>query len=75
MAKPQIVIKPGQSRPYTCGLLELVDWGVLDRDQLIRDLLMWMSEADVETWCKKHLRDEDNDCMIGPEDEDDEDDT
>lgn len=36
------------ARKYTVELLDLLDQGVLDKDQLIRDLLMYMSEAEVE---------------------------
>lgn len=66
-------INPRDSRGYTRALLELVDEGILDRDQLIQDLLGWMDEADVEQFCKKNLRDDDtNKCLIGPEEDDEE---
>jgi hypothetical protein len=35
------------TRKYTNAILELVDEGVINRDMLIRDLLMWMSEDEV----------------------------
>ena len=63
------VIDPRESRAYTCALLELADEGMLDKDTLLQDLLGWMSEHDVEQFCKKKLRDEDNECLIGFEDE------
>lgn len=64
------VINPTEPRAYTCALLELVDEGMLDKDTLIQDLLGWMSEGDVEEFCKRNLRDDDtNDCLIGAEDE------
>jgi hypothetical protein len=63
-------INPRQSRAYTCALLELVDEGMLDKDTLIENLLGWMSEASVEQFCKRNLRDDDtNECLIGFEDE------
>lgn len=36
------------ARNTTKMILEMVAEGTLDKDGLIRDLLMWMSEADVE---------------------------
>lgn len=53
-------------RKYTNKIIEMVDEGVLDRDTLIRDLLMWMSESDVEEFYDRNLHDD--------EDEDEEDD-
>lgn len=35
-------------RKYTNKIIEMVDGGVLDRNELIRDLLNWMSESDVK---------------------------
>ena len=63
---PQYVIDPRGSRAYTCALLEMVDNGELDKDTLIQDLLGWMSEDSVRGFCEKNLRDDDNDCLIGP---------
>ena len=66
------VIDPSDPRAYTCALLELVDEGALDKDTLIQDLLGWMDEGDVEEFCKRNLRDVDtNECLIGPEDDED----
>lgn len=62
-------IDPRDSRAYTCALLELVDEGQLDKDQLIQDLLGWLSESEVADFCNRNLRDEDNEPLIGPEDE------
>ena len=68
------VINPYDSRAYTCAVLELIDEGVLDKDLLIQDLLGWMSEFEVKLFCEKNLRDDDtNECLIGPELDDDED--
>ena len=67
---PIKVINPRDSRAYTCALLEMVDEGYFDKDALIQDLLGWMSEMDVEHFCKRNLRDgETNECLIGLEDE------
>ena len=52
-----VKIDPRQSRAYTLAVLELVDEGVLDQRQLIRDLLCWMSEQDVFEFCDRNLRD------------------
>lgn len=35
-------------RECTNALLEMIDQGIVLPEQLCRDLLMWMSEADVE---------------------------
>lgn len=43
-----------QSRPYTTALLNAVDEGVADKDTLIRDLLGWMSEADVKEFVQRN---------------------
>lgn len=43
-------------RKYTNKIIELVDDGILDRDTLIRDLLCWMSESDVEEFYERNLR-------------------
>lgn len=52
------------SRKYTSALLDAVDEGMFDRDSLIRDLLGWMSEADVKEFVQR------NDLMPWLEDED-----
>lgn len=71
---PEIVINPRASRAYTNGLLQLVDDGAVDKDQLIQDLLGWMSEDSVKGFCQQFFRDDDNDCLIGPDDSDEDDD-
>ena len=48
-------------RKYTNKIIELVDDGILDRDTLIRDLLCWMSESDVEEFYERNLRADDED--------------
>ena len=55
------------SRKYTSALLDAVDEGVMDKDALIRDLLGWMSEADVQEFVRR------NDLMPWLETEEDED--
>ena len=37
-----------QIRTYTNRLLEALDEGVIDKDELIRTMLAWMSEHDVK---------------------------
>lgn len=44
-------------RKYTNKILEMTDEGLLDRDTLIRDLLCWMSESDVEEFYDRNLSD------------------
>lgn len=44
------------TRKYTNKILELVDDGIVDKDYLIRDLLMWMSESDVAEYYDRNLR-------------------
>jgi hypothetical protein len=69
-------IDPYDTRAYTCAVLELVDEGMLDKDMLIADLLSWMSEHDVQAFCELNLRDDDtNECLIGPEQDDEEEDS
>ena len=41
-----------KSRPYTTALMDAVDEGVLNKGQLINDLLGYMSEADVENFVR-----------------------
>ena len=65
------------SRAFTCALMELVDEGMIDKDLLIQDLLGWLSESEVERFCRKNYRDDDNESIIRYEhevvDEEDED--
>ena len=43
-----------QSRLYTVALLTAVEDGVLDKEQLINDLLGYLSEADVEDFVRRN---------------------
>lgn len=56
-----------KSRAYTSALLDAVDQGMVDKDNLISDLLSYLSEADVEDFVRK------NDLLeaINMEDEED----
>lgn len=58
-----------KSRQVTNQVLEALEEGRLDKDQLIRDLLMWMSESDVADFAEHTclLDDEDEDADFGPE--------
>jgi hypothetical protein len=60
------------TRKNTNMLLDMVAEGTLDKDQLIRDLLMWMSESEVEDFASHSgiLDDEDevDDSMDGDHD-------
>lgn len=42
-----------KTRQVTNQILVAVEEGVLDRDTLIRDLLMWMSESDVANFANR----------------------
>ena len=44
-----------RSRVFTNRILELVDEGVLNKDDLIRSLLCWMSERDVKEFYERNL--------------------
>lgn len=70
MADPLVVV-PRRARAYTRALLELVDEGVLDQYVLLTELLLWMSENEVQDFCERNLllRDEDNQCIIREEEE------
>jgi len=55
-----------QARAYTCALLDMVEQGVVDKDALIRDLLGYLSESDVQDFVRANdlapwLEDEDED--------------
>ena len=56
-----------RSRRYTCELLSLVEDGMIDKDNLIRDLLGYLSESEVADFARKNDiitwldRDEDED--------------
>ena len=53
-------------RKYTNKIIEMVDEGILDRDILIRDLLLWMSESEVKEFYD-HYTSEDDDDLDGPD--------
>jgi hypothetical protein len=40
------------SRPVTCKLLDGVEQGVYDKDNMIRDLLNWLSEDEVKQFAR-----------------------
>lgn len=42
-------------RKFTSKIIELIDEGMIDRDVLIRDLLNWMSEADVQEFFEQRI--------------------
>jgi hypothetical protein len=42
-------------REYTNMIAEMVDNHVLDKDRLIEDLLMWMSEQEVKEFYQFHI--------------------
>lgn len=43
------------SREYTMRLMEAVEDGMVDKDQLIRDLVNWMSEGDVKEFVEANV--------------------
>ena len=62
-----------RTREYTNKIIEMVDEGMVDRDMLIRDLLNWMSESDVEDFYDSYYgQDEDEDEDDGQPSEADE---
>lgn len=54
--------------PWRAAVLDLNDQGVFDKDNLIRDLLNWLSESEVEQFCRA------NDLPITGEDTEEEED-
>ena len=38
------------TREYTCKILDLIDQGLLDTDDLATNLLTWLSEDDVKLY-------------------------
>jgi len=42
------------SRKYTSALLDAVDEGMFNKDDLIRDLVGWMSEDDVREFVRRN---------------------
>ena len=62
------------TRKFTNKIIELVDEGAVDRDALIRDLMLWMDESDVEAFYDQYLadafeEDEDEYCDLDGPDE------
>jgi hypothetical protein len=57
-----------QSRPVTCKLLDNLEQGLYDKDNMIRDLLSWLSEDEVKQFARA------NDLLpnAGDDDADDE---
>jgi hypothetical protein len=43
-----------KSRPVTCQMLDLVEQGVLDKDNVIRDLLNFLSEDEVKQFARSN---------------------
>jgi ferritin len=41
------------SRPVTSKISDMVEQGVMDKDNLIRDLLNWMSEDEVRQFARR----------------------
>lgn len=61
------------ARATTNMILEMVAEGILDKDQLIIDLLMWMPEAEVENFAERNAlfddeEEVDTDTMDGDHD-------
>ena len=75
MAKAFSTVRWGDTRGFTNALLDLVDEGMISKEILLHELLSWMSEDDVEEFCRRNLmlRDEDNEPIIRREEEADED--
>jgi hypothetical protein len=58
-----------RSRPITCKLLDNLEQGVYDKDNMIRDLLNWLSEDEVKEFARA------NDLLPNAGDDDTEDST
>jgi len=43
-----------KSRPVTCQMLDGVEQGMFDKDNLIRDLLNWLSEDEVKSFARRN---------------------
>ena len=43
-----------RSRPYTTELLDMVEQGMIDKDNLINDLLGFLSEDEVRQFCRSN---------------------
>ena len=57
-------------RKYTNKIIEMVDEGIVDRDILIRDLLMYLSESEVENFYDQYYGyEEEDDELDGPDEQ------
>lgn len=61
-----IQVNTRETRRYTCAVLDAVSEGMLNKDELIQDLLGYLSEDEVKDFVRK------NDLMPWLEDEDEE---
>ena len=43
-----------RSRPVTCELLDGVEQGLFDKDEMITNLLNWLSEDDVKDFARRN---------------------
>ena len=50
------------TREYSCKILELVDEGIIDENQLIGALLMWLSESEVREFYEHNYAFEDEEA-------------
>lgn len=76
MAEAFRTVSWGDSRGFTHAIMDLVEEGSLDVHVVLSNLLLWMSEHDVEQFCTRSIdmRDEDNEPIIRrEEDSEDED--
>ena len=66
MAAPCVSVRWGETRGFTNGLLDLVEEGILPAEELMRELLRWMGESEVQDFCERSLmlRDEDNEPIV-----------
>ena len=57
-------------RNYTNKIIEMVDEGIVDRDILIRDLLMYLSASEVENFYDQYYGyEEEDDELDGPDEQ------
>lgn len=47
-----------EARYHTLQMLELVEEGIVDKDQLIQNLLLYLSEQDVEDFMRQYEYDD-----------------
>lgn len=67
MAEPWFIVDPRAARAWTNALLAAVEADAISKDTLLEELLRWISESEVEEFCRRclWLRDDDNQCIIG----------